>query len=314
MNFVTHISSFYPLIVLTVFSLGIALIDAFRRRRRTSPLGMLTAFGALAALILDFQGVQGPQCQGLIQFDGFTRGFDLIFLSTLALVAIGSTSEERRMRYAGEYYALLLLATIGLMFMASAGGLLMLYVGIELTTLCLFALVGFAKREQRSAEAALKMFVIGAVASAVILYGMSIIYGVTGTTLYGPLALAATHPSIALYLGLAFVIAGLGFKIAAVPFHLWAPDVYEGAPAAVSAFLSTASKAGGFAGLLRFLLAGIGTASEAWLPVVVVLSVLSILVGNLVGLRQTNLKRLLAYSGIGQDMCSWPLPAARAAM
>src|SRR5262249_22284567 len=154
--------------------------------------------------------------------------------------------------------ALLTFSTIGLMLMASAGGLMTLYIGLELSTICLFALVGFAKRERNSAEAALKMFVLGAVASAIILYGASIIYGVmansagaSGSTQFDAIAsvlrTGGNEYSWVLWLGLALVLGGLGFKISAVPFHLWAPDVYEGAPTTVTAYLSTASKAGGFA-------------------------------------------------------------------
>jgi NADH-quinone oxidoreductase subunit N len=208
------------------------------------------------------------------------------------------------MAFAGEYYALMILSAVGLMLMGSAGGLLALYLGLELSTLCLFALVGFAKRERRSGEAALKMLILGSVASAVLLYGISILYGVLGSTQFDAMAAALTaqqgNANLALWLGVAFVLAGLGFKIAAVPFHLWAPDVYEGAPATVTAFLSTASKAGGFAALLRFLLLGLGTDSATWQPLVMLLAALSMVVGNLVALAQTNFKRLLAYSGIAQ--------------
>jgi NADH-quinone oxidoreductase subunit N len=176
--------------------------------------------------------------------------------------------------------------------------------GLELSTICLFALVGLRKREKRSAEAALKMFVLGAVASAVVLYGASILYGVLHTTQFDKMAieLRGTGESFqpVLWLGLAFVVGGLSFKIAAVPFHLWAPDVYEGAPTTVTAYLSTASKAGGFAALLRFLLVGMGVATDRWLPILMGLAALSMIVGNLVALSQTNLKRLLAYSGIAQ--------------
>ena len=186
-----------------------------------------------------------------------------------------------------------------------------LYLGLELSTICLFALAGFSKREARSAEAALKLFVLGAVASAVILYGASIIYGVVMSTpgaesgtQFDAIARAilASHGvySAALWLGVAFVVGGIAFKITAAPFHLWAPDVYEGAPTTVSAYLSTASKAGGFAALVRFLFIALGDASSHWIPAVAVLAALSMILGNLVALSQSNLKRLLAYSGVAQ--------------
>jgi NADH-quinone oxidoreductase subunit N len=293
-----------PYMLLVLLAVAVALLDTLPAVRRSAWLGWLTALGALAALGLDFMGPVSAPWQGMLRFDGYSRAFDAVFLLTLAIVAIGSTAEERKLGFAGEYYALLILSALGLMLMGSAGGLLALFLGLELSTICLFALVGFAKREKRSAEAALKMLVLGAVASAVVLYGISILYGVLGSTQFDTMAtaLAGSHGSAspALWLGLAFVIGGLAFKIAAAPFHLWAPDVYEGAPALVTAFLSTASKAGGFAALLRFLLLGMGGISDSWQLLVVALAVLSMVIGNLVALAQTNLKRLLAYSGIAQ--------------
>jgi NADH-quinone oxidoreductase subunit N len=301
---ITDYTPLYSYALLTVLGLAVALLDAFSERKKTPYLGWLTGIGAIAALALDWRAPNSAPWQGLVVFDGFSRAFNAVFLVTLAVVAIGSVAEERRMKYAGEYYALMVFSTIGLMIMASAGGLIALYLGLELSTICLFALVGLRKREKRSAEAALKMFVLGAVASAVVLYGASILYGVLQTTQFDKMAAAlrttgVSFPAV-LWLGLAFVVGGLSFKIAAVPFHLWAPDVYEGAPTTVTAYLSTASKAGGFAALLRFLLVGMGVATDRWLPLVIGLAVLSMVVGNLVALSQTNLKRLLAYSGIAQ--------------
>jgi NADH-quinone oxidoreductase subunit N len=304
---ITYIHDYHPLysyLLLVTLAFVVAVLGTVPALRRVAFGGWLTAFAALAALALDQATSDSSPWQGMIRFDGFSRTFNIVFLITLAVVAIGSAAEERKMAFAGEYYALLMLSTIGLMLMASAGGLLILYLGLELSTICLFALVGFEKREKRSAEAALKMLVLGAVASAVILYGASILYGVFGSVQFDVMARAFTtggqSSTPALLLGLVFVIGGIGFKIAAVPFHLWAPDVYEGAPAMVSAFLSTASKAGGFAALLRFLLMGMGTSSSTWQGFVVVLAALSMVVGNLVALTQTNFKRLLAYSGIAQ--------------
>ncbi len=301
----------YPYIILTLLGVGVALLDTFTGRRRAPVFGWITATGALAALALDWAGPVARPWRGALLFDGYSRAFDTVFLAALAVVAIGSAGEERRMRFVGEYYALLVFSAMGLMIMAAAGGLLSLYIGIELSTICLFALAGFAKRERRSAEAALKLFILGAVASAVILYGASILYGVTASATHGQGG--TSYESIAaamrtlqgayaagLWLGLALVAGGILFKVAAVPFHLWAPDVYEGAPSTVTAFLSTASKAGGFAALLRLLVAPFGMAAGQWLPVLVLLAALSMALGNLVALRQTNLKRLLAYSGIAQ--------------
>jgi NADH-quinone oxidoreductase subunit N len=301
---ITDYRPLYSYAFLVLLGLFVALLDTFLSRKRAPLLGWLTAAGALVALGLDGRGGDSAPWQGLVVFDSFSRAFNAVFLLTLAVVAVGSAAVEGRMRFAGEYYALMIFSTMGLMLVASSGGLLALYLGVELSTICLFALVGFAKRERRSAEAALKMFVLGAVASAVLLYGASIIYGALGTTLFGQMHGALTKTSgtasLAFWLGLAFVVGGLGFKIASVPFHLWAPDVYEGAPSTVSAYLSTASKAGGFAALLRFLMIGLIPCSDRVVSMLVILAALSMVLGNLVALTQTNLKRLLAYSGIAQ--------------
>src|SRR5579872_6466367 len=178
---ITDYSPLYSYFLLTGLGLLVALLDAFLPRRAAF-LGWLTALGALGALVLDGRAPDSAPWGGLVRFDAFSRGFDAVFLVTLVVVAVGSASEERGMAFAGEYYALMVFSTIGLMLMASAGGLLALYLGLELSTVCLFALVGFRKRERRSAEAALKMLVLGAVASAVILYGASTLYGVLGGT------------------------------------------------------------------------------------------------------------------------------------
>lgn len=295
----------FPYLLLVLVALGVVLLDTVPGLRRTPWLGWLTAVGALGTLLLSSLAHDAAPWQGLIRLDAYSRAFNTVFLISLALIAIGSVAEERKTPFAGEYYGLLVLSTLGLMLMGAAGGLLALFLGLELSTLCLFALAGIAKREKRSAEAALKLLVLGAVASAVLLYGASILYGVLGSTQYDAMAKALTNlhaeASPALWLGLAFVLGGMAFKISAVPFHLWAPDVYEGAPAMVTAFLSTASKAGGFAALVRFLFLGMSPQSHTVQMLVVGLAVLSMVVGNLVALSQTNLKRLLAYSGIAQS-------------
>jgi len=301
----------YPYILLTTAALVIALVDAFTGRKRAPWLGWATGAVALGALWLDWHAPATRPWQGLLDFGGFSKAFDAVFLATLCVVAVGSAGGELRMRFVGEYYALLIFSTMGLMLMAAGNSLLILYLGLELSTLSLFALVGFAKREKRSAEAALKMFILGSVASAVILYGTSILYGVMASSMGGrgstelsviaaALATAQGGYSAALWLGIVLVLAGLAFKIAAVPFHLWAPDVYEGAPATVSAYLSTASKTGGFAALMRVLLVALPAMGDRWSMIIVLLAALSMTLGNLVALSQTNLKRLLAYSGIAQ--------------
>jgi NADH-quinone oxidoreductase subunit N len=301
---ITNYQPLYPIILLICLALFIVLLDVFLPDRRPVFLGWIATAGVILAFLMDWNSPSVALWNGIVVYSAYSRAFDTIFLLSLAVVLIGSVAEEGRMRFKGEYYALLIFSTIGLMLVCSAGGLLMLYLGIELASMCLFALVGFAKREQKSAEAALKMFIVGAVASAITLYGISILYGVTGTTQFSQMSTVLStgyaYNTYALWLGIAFTIAGIAFKIAAAPFHLWVPDVYEGAPSTVTAFLSTASKAGGFAALLEFLLLGLKPLEHQWIPMVLFLAVLSMLFGNLAALVQTNLKRLLAYSGIAQ--------------
>ena len=291
---------------LALVALGVLVIalDLLHVRRKACCLGIVTAVGALGVLALDWLSPETSLWNGLAVTDAFSKAFNAIFLIALALVALGSSESERKSVYAGEYFGILAFAALGLMLAASATSLLVLYVGVELTTICLMGLVGFAKTERRSAEASVKLFVVGAVASAITLYGAGIVYGMAGSTEYATIIEAlggrqAGFP-LTLWLGAACVVAGLAFKVAAVPFHIWAPDVYEGAPSPVSAFLSTASKAGGFAALVRFLLTALGVAGDRWLPVVVVLALASMVGGNLMAISQSNFKRMLAYSGIAQ--------------
>lgn len=301
---ITDYQPLYSYMLLTLLAMVVVLLDTIPKLRGTAYLGWLTALGALVALALDTVAPNSAPWEGMLRFDGYSRAFNAVFLVTLAIVAVSSAAEEKRLGFAGEYYALLIMSAMGLMLMGSAGGLMALYLGLELSTICLFALVGFAKRERRSAEAALKLLVLGAVASAVVLYGISIVYGVLGSTQFDQMATATLRmggATPALWLGLIFVLGGLAFKIAAAPFHLWAPDVYEGAPSIVAAYLSTASKAGGFAALLRLLMIGLyGVSDTVGGLLIVGLAVLSMIVGNLVALAQTNFKRLLAYSGVAQ--------------
>lgn len=295
----------YPMLLLTIVGVVVALLATARKRAPLPVLGWITTVGAVGALVLDWMAPDATPWNTMLRFDVTSRAFDTVFLVVLALVALASTSIEGRIRFAGEYYALLTFSAIGMMVMSASGGLLALYLGIELSTMCLYTLVGISKRDSRSVEAAVKLYVLGAVASGVLLYGISIIFGALGATGFTEMATALADPRSGgvtpiLWLGIAFVIGGLAFKMSAAPFHLWTPDVYEGAPPAVTGFLSTASKTAAFVGALRFLLCGVYGAGEIWIVTVVALSAASMVAGNLAALAQTNLKRLFAYSGIAQ--------------
>jgi NADH-quinone oxidoreductase subunit N len=202
----------------------------------------------------------------------------------------------------GEFYPLLLFSTSGMMLMAHALNLLIVFISIELLSIPLYILCGFARPRTDSEESSLKYFLLGSFASGFLVYGIALIYGATGTTQLASIASKLTaggaSDTLLLFGGTALVLVGLGFKVAAVPFHMWTPDVYEGAPTTVTAFMATATKAAGFAAVLRVFLFGLGPILSTWQPAILVISALTMIVGNVVALSQTNLKRMLAYSSI----------------
>ena len=204
--------------------------------------------------------------------------------------------------YKGEYFTLGLFAVLGMMVMVSAKTMLLIYLGLELLSLSMYAMVAFRRDDGRASEAAMKYFVLGAIASGMLLYGMSIIYGVSGSLNLEHIAnYMSSHPvmgNVGLLLGLAFIIVGLGFKLGLVPFHMWVPDVYDGSPTAVTLFLGTAPKIAAFAMIIRLLVEGLGDMVQGWQQILSILAALSLLVGNLIAIAQTNIKRMLAYSTI----------------
>jgi NADH-quinone oxidoreductase subunit N len=207
---------------------------------------------------------------------------------------------ERRGMNRGEYYVLSLTALLGIFVLVSANSLLTVYIGVELMSLSLYAMVAFDRENGTAAESAMKYFVLGAIASGMLLYGMSLIYGLSGTLKLDVLAsTAAGEPSLGITLGLVFVVIGVAFKFGAVPFHMWVPDVYHGAPTGVTLFLSTVPKIASFAFAFRLLAYGMGPVSAAWQDMLAPLAVLSMIFGNVVAIAQSNLKRMLAYSAIG---------------
>jgi NADH-quinone oxidoreductase subunit N len=204
--------------------------------------------------------------------------------------------------YRGELFVLALFATLGMMVMISASHLLLLYLGLELLSLCLYSMVALQRDSAVATEAAMKYFVLGALASGLLLYGMSMIYGATGTMQIGQIAAAiagADNPKVwVLGLGVAFIVAGIGFKLGAVPFHMWVPDVYQGAPTAVTLFIGSAPELAAFALVMRLLVSGLEAMVADWQQMLVILAVLSLAIGNITAIVQTSLKRMLAYSTI----------------
>jgi NADH-quinone oxidoreductase subunit N len=287
-----------PELLLLALALLVLALDLILPERLRAGLGWLTAAGAAAALAASLLGAGGASA-ATVRNDALAFYFRALFLFAAALTALISTG-SRGVARRGEYYALLLIATIGLCLMASAADLVLLALAIETATIPLYILAGSLKRDSRSVEAGLKYFLFGATASAAMWYGFSLLYGFTGETDLAAAAAAlggAGLPAV-LTAGLP-ILVGLAFKVSAVPFHFWAPDVYEGAPIPVGAFLSTAVKAAGFAVLLRLLLAVFPPVSAAyWGALVSVMAAVTMTLGNLLAMAQKNFKRLLAYSSI----------------
>src|SRR3990172_4999455 len=240
---------------------------------------------------------------GMLVVDQFALFFKLFFPAVAILVVLASADYVGHFpRFQGEYYALILLSTLGMMFMAGTGELVSIYISLELTAISLYVLAGFLK-DERSSEAGLKYLLLGAIASAVLLYGMALVFGLTGKTALVDVAAAlkGAEASPALYMGVALLVAGLGFKIASVPFQMWVPDVYEGAPTPITAYLSVASKAAGFALVLRLFSSAFGGPfwlAQDWGMLFAVLAAITMTVGNFFALAQTNIKPLLGYSSI----------------
>src|SRR5256885_10878486 len=252
---------------------------------------------------------------GMVRIDGFALVFKAIFLISAALaLAISTRFLDIEREQHGEYYALVLFATVGMMFLGSGYDLISLYIALELMAVTFYVLVAFTKRERRSNEAGMKYFLLGAFSSGILLYGMSLLYGVAGSTNLGEIARvvgealnqvksAAPGDAIVglrplLLLGMIALGAGLFFKVAAVPFHMWAPDAYEGAPTSVTAFLSTGSKAASFALYARIFFVALAPMRIEWAPLLGIVAALTIVVGNWAAVTQENSKRLLAYSSI----------------
>ncbi len=294
-----------PEIVLVCTALALIVLDlVFRRKTVIAFIGII---GTLAAIFITFSihSSTDPQSAfaGMFILDGYSVFFKLIFfINVIFTICISLKYMEIEKASFGEYYALLLFATSGMMLMASAADLIVLYLGLELMALSTYVLVGIMRNNIRSNEAAIKYFLLGGFSSAFLLYGLSLLYGLTGTTEIKGIAAyigvngLAENPMLLLSMVL-FTVA-FGFKIAAVPFHMWTPDAYEGAPTSVTAFMSVGPKAAGFAVLGRVFMIAFSDIQLEWSTVLIPLSILSMIAGNILALSQTNIKRMLAYSSI----------------
>jgi NADH-quinone oxidoreductase subunit N len=292
-----------PEIVLTTGTLVLLVADVLTPSGRDGWLAWLAlaVLGATGLALVPMAGATTTVARGLMAVDGFGLFFKALFLLSAALTVLLSRRYLEIERVgAGAYYFLVLTATLGMMVMAAGIDLVTLFIGLETMAVSFYVLAGYLKPNRRSNEAAIKYFVLGAFSLGILLYGMSVLYALGGSTQLRELAiaLASTDRSLALTLGVLLVAAGMGFKIAAVPFHTWAPDVYEGAPTPITAFLSVGSKAASFAMLLRLLFEAVPSVRPDWQQVFYMLAVLTMTVGNIAALTQSNVKRLLAYSSI----------------
>ncbi len=303
-----------PELVLTGGALLLLIVDALTPRDRQGLLVWvaLAVLAATAAALAPTAGVNVLVAKNLVAVDSFAFFFKVVFLLAAAITLLMSSRYlEIEGARAGEYCFLVLCATLGMMFMAGGVDLITIFIGLETMAVSFYVLTGFIKPNRRSNEAAVKYFLLGAFSLGLLLYGMSLLYGLTGTTNLREVATAlATSPrGLMLPLAVIMLAAGVGFKIAAVPFHMWAPDVYEGAPTPITGFLSVGSKAASFAMLLRIFIEGLPAfrfeglsvifgEAVGWTTLFYVLSVVTMTVGNLTAITQSNLKRLLAYSSI----------------
>lgn len=292
-----------------MFMLGMAcvllLLVAFSGKKDATSAYWFSQVTLIATAVLIYQSVGdagGHTFNGTYIKDTLSDVLKLAICLCNVVVLLYSTSYlKARALFKGEYYVLAVFATLGMLIMVSASHFLTLYLGLELLSLCLYAMVAMQRDSKIATEAAMKYFILGALASGMLLYGMSIIYGVTGSlelvTIADTLRAGGLDNTV-LSFGVVFLIIGIGFKFGAVPFHMWLPDVYHGAPTAMTLFIATAPKIAAFAMIIRLLVEGVGELHQHWQGMLIILSVLSMIIGNVVAIAQTNLKRMLAYSTI----------------
>ncbi len=303
-----------PEMIIAVTGIVVMMFDSFKPNRQRitgmiSIVGIILAALALFSLWSDPNGATSA-FNGMMVTDGLRLSFSLIFLLVTALtILISSVWVENENVPAGEYHCMLLFATVGMMFMASGNDLVIIFLGLETLSIATYVMAGMRKKDLKSNESAMKYFILGSYASAFLLYGMALIYGATGSTNITEIAAAvgnANFPAL-LFVGGAMLLVGFGFKIATVPFHVWTPDVYEGAPSPVTGLLMTGSKAAGFAAFLRVfvigfpLVAGVQAATylhETWVTALTIIAILTMTIGNVAAIVQNNIKRMLAYSSI----------------
>ncbi|VAW63637.1 NADH-ubiquinone oxidoreductase chain N [hydrothermal vent metagenome] len=294
-----------PEIFLLAVACTVLVVDAYLSDERRNVTYMLSQLGLIITLLLMTQ--QAPESRelafnGLFVSDTLSQILKYSVVLLVAIVFVYSRSYlQQRNIFKGEFYVLGLFGLLGMLVMISANHFLSLYLGLELLSLSLYAMVAFDRENPKASEAAMKYFILGAIASGMLLYGMSMVYGMTGSLNIVEVAAAIEAMqgnSIVLVFGLVFMVIGLAFKLGAVPFHMWIPDVYHGSPTTVTSYIATAPKVAGFAMIIRLLVESMGSLQADWTDMMVILSVLSMALGNVIAIAQTNLKRMLAYSTI----------------
>jgi len=301
---ISDLLSIFPEAIVLFLAMAVLVFDAMMPKDQKKYLAYFSIAGlAIAAYYtLDLRNLNQTTFYGMFVIDNYAVFFKMLFYTVTAmamLISINYLHVEEINR--GEYYAVMLFATTGMMVMASGADLISIYLGLELMALSVYILAGFSRGSLRSNEAALKYFLLGAFSSAILLYGISIMYGVTGATNLKEIAAfiqTGIYSRPALILAMMLIVAGFAFKVAAVPFHMWVPDVYEGAPTSVTAFMSVGPKAAGFAAFLRVFTVAFPVIQPDWVVIISALAVLSMLIGNVTAIAQTNIKRMLAYSSI----------------
>ncbi len=296
------ITSILPEVILAVAALLILLVEPFLKKDKTAVIALaLTGLLASAVVAVSLSGSSRAAFSGTIVLNSYALFFKVLFaVAAFISILMSPRYLEASKRHLGEYYALILLAVVGMDIMAAARDFIAFYVGLELMAMCSYVLAGFFRYRIRSNEAALKYFVTGVFASAFTLFGISLVFGFTGTTNYEIISsnLGSTGNAMGVAFATVMVVAGLGFKVSMAPFHMWTPDVYQGAPTTVAAFFSVGPKAAGFSAILIIFTTVFESSSEFWSVLFMVLSVLTMFVGSVMAIVQSNMKRMLAYSSI----------------
>ena len=303
-DLLVNLNLIMPITVLTAWACVLLLVDLFIPKERKGITALLAALGLLVALalVISRAGVATSAFSGMIMIDGFATFMSVIFLfSGLAGIAVAYDYLIRSGIERGEYYVLLLFSIVGMILMAAAADLIMVFLALELLSIPLYVLAGIAVPRPDSEEAALKYFLLGAFASGFFLYGTALVYGATGSTALTEIVSATSSGGVNLsflVIGAGLILVGLGFKVAVVPFHMWTPDVYQGAPSSVTAFMAVGAKAAGFAALLRIFVLAFPPLAMDLTPVLWVLAAFTMVIGNVIAIAQRNIKRMLAYSSI----------------